>query len=85
MVYLGPIEMRHLKVKSPALRLAPVKAVSAYAKEQSGIPIAGTGAEASLAGDRRKQRDRRHKAQDAMLETRAGRDRRRAKSINISV
>jgi hypothetical protein len=89
MVYLGPIEMRHLRVKNPASRLAPAGAVSAYAKEAQEMVIGNATEERVYAPngvERRKSRqDRRNDPRDPMLETRAGRDRRKAKSINVSI
>lgn len=89
MVYLGPIEMRHQKVKNPAKRLAPAGAVSAYAKEARDLPIGDSPTDELMQApggiERRKNPDRRSDPRNPMLETRAGRDRRKAKSINVSI
>jgi len=89
MVYLGPIELRYQKVKNPATRLAPAGAVSAYAKEAHDMPIGGATDDVVTAPDgverRKSKKDRRGKGHNTLLETRAGRDRRKTKSINISI
>jgi hypothetical protein len=85
MVYLGPIEPRSLRVKNPNSP-SEVRAV-----EQSGASHAVVAREevppTMQPGfvERRKQ-DRRKNAKSAMLETRAGKDRRKGNpTISISV
>ena len=88
MVYLGPIVPRPVSVKAPS-RPSATTAMRAYAQEhknnersagldENGLPIAL---------DRRKQKDRRNKAKNSLLDSRAGRDRRKAHypPINISI
>jgi hypothetical protein len=89
MVYLGPVQPRPASVKVPT-RPAAIIAVTAYAKEQQkGNRSAGIDLIDPSGGvERRKQeRDRRNKSAAAILETRAGKDRRKAPqpSINISI
>ncbi len=87
MVYLGPIQPRPVSVKVPS-RPAATTAISAYANEQQKDDrSAGLDAIGAPDGvERRKQkRDRRHKAGAAILETRAGRDRRKSRQPSISV
>lgn len=83
MVYLGPIEPRSLKVKKPT----QVQAVSASAsvhrvEEQEPVPQFG-----EPGFIERRKGDRRQQSKNPMLETRAGKDRRKngAGSISISV
>lgn len=88
MVYLGPIQPRPVSVKAPS-RPATTTAVTAYAKEQqrgertamlNPLNVAPGGVE-------RRKEDRRNKNGQAIVETRAGRDRRKAPqtTINISI
>lgn len=89
MVYLGPIVPRPQPVKSP-VRPSSITAVRAYASDPHGADVDAApvvGAEPPTGIERRKE-DRRNKSSDPMLETRAGRDRRKAKRappINISI
>ena len=86
MVYLGPIQPRPASVKVPS-RPAAITAVSAYADEQQknarsagldgGMPPGGV--------ERRKKQDRRHKSAAPMVETRAGKDRRKSPQPSISI
>lgn len=90
MVYLGPITPRPQSVKTPT-RPTQVTAVQAYASEARGAAVDAAmpiGAEAPDGVERRKNDDRRNKSSDPLLETRAGRDRRKARQappINISI
>lgn len=87
MVYLGPIQPRPVSVKAPS-RPAATTAVSAYANEhQKDDRSAGLDAVGPPRGvERRKQQqDRRNKSGAAMLETRAGKDRRKSPQPSISV
>lgn len=87
MVYLGPIQPRPVSVKAPS-RLAATTAVSAYASENNRQECsAGLDAIGPPGGVERRKQDRRHKAGQPMVETRAGRDRRKAlqTTINISI
>jgi hypothetical protein len=87
MVYLGPIQPRPVSVKAPS-RPAATTAVSAYANEhQKDERSAGLDAIGPPGGvERRKQqRDRRNKSATAMLETRAGKDRRKSPQPSISI
>jgi len=86
MVYLGPIQPRPVSVKAPS-RPAATTAVSAYANEQhkddrsAGLDAVGP----PRAVERRKQQDRRNKSGAAILETRAGKDRRKSPQPSISI
>ncbi|HCS64985.1 MAG TPA: hypothetical protein DIW64_13460 [Cellvibrio sp.] len=87
MVYLGPIQPRPVSVKAPS-RPAATTAVSAYANEQQkGDRSAGLDAIGPPGGveRRRQQQDRRNKSAAAMLETRAGKDRRKSPQPSISI
>lgn len=87
MVYLGPVQPRPVSVKVPT-RPAAINAVTAYANEQQkGNRSAGIDLIGPPGGvERRKQeRDRRNKSAAAMLETRAGRDRRKSPQPSISI
>lgn len=88
MVYLGPIQPRPVSVKAPS-RPTTTTAVTAYAKEQQRgeraallSPLNG-----APGGIERRKEDRRNKNGQPMVETRAGRDRRKAPqtTINISI
>ncbi|WP_039913192.1 hypothetical protein [Cellvibrio mixtus] len=88
MVYLGPITPRPQPVKNPA-RPTSITPVRAYASDQHGIdvdaaPAIGVGPPGGV--ERRKQ-DRRSKSGEHLVETRAGKDRRKSPkpSINISI
>ncbi|WP_049629136.1 hypothetical protein [Cellvibrio sp. pealriver] len=88
MVYLGPINPRPQSVKTP-LRPSSVTAVRAYASDAHGAgvdaaPVVGVGPPGGV--ERRKQ-DRRSKSGEHLVETRAGKDRRKASqaSVNISI
>lgn len=89
MVYLGSVPPRPESVKAPS-RPTATTAVSAYAyQQQKNEPSAGHDAPTSLpvGVERRKQPDRRNKSGAPMLETRAGKDRRKSlqPSINVSI
>lgn len=87
MVYLGPIQPRPVSVKAPS-RPTATTAVSAYANEQQkGDRSSGLDAIGPPRGveRRRQQQDRRSKSAAAMLETRAGKDRRKSPQRSISV
>ncbi len=86
MVYLGPIQPRPVSVKAPS-RPTATTAVSAYANEhQKGDRSAGLDAIGPPGGvERRKQQDRRNKPGASLLETRAGKDRRKSPQPSISV
>lgn len=87
MVYLGPIELRHTRVKNNTYRLQPTTAVSPYGKGRN-LPIQPEIDEVSMAPDgiERRQQQRRNQGENPLLETRTGRDRRKSKpSINISI
>lgn len=86
MVYLGPIQPRPASVKVPS-RPAATTAVSAYANEQQknerSAGLDGTMPPGGI--ERRKQQDRRNKSGSPLLETRAGKDRRKSPQPSISV
>lgn len=87
MVYLGPIQPRPLSVKAPS-RPSATTAVTPYANEhQKDDRSAGLDAIGPPNGlERRKQNeDRRHKAGASILETRAGKDRRKSPLPSISI
>lgn len=87
MVYLGPVQPRPVSVKAPS-RPSATTAVNAYANEhQKGDRSAGLDAIGPPGGvERRKQQqDRRNKSGASMLETRAGKDRRKSPQPSISV
>lgn len=88
MVYLGPITSRPQSVKAPS-RPSSTTPVNPYAKDQHGAsvdaaPVIGVGPPNGI--ERRKQ-DRRSKSGDHLVETRAGKDRRKSTqtSVNISI
>lgn len=86
MVYLGPIQPRPVSVKAPS-RPAATTAVSAYAnehqKDERSIGLDAIGPPGGI--ERRKQQDRRNKSGAPMLETRAGKDRRKSPQPSISI
>jgi len=85
MVYLGPIQPRPISVKAPS-RPAATTAVSAYANEhQKDDHSAGLDAIGPPNGVERRKQDRRNKSGAAMLETRAGKDRRKSPQPSISI
>ena len=85
MVYLGPIQPRPISVKAPS-RPAATTAVSAYANEhQKDDHSAGIDAIGPPGGIERRKQDRRNKSGAAMLETRAGKDRRKSPQPSISI
>lgn len=87
MVYLGPIQPRPLSVKAPS-RPSATTAVSAYANDhQKDDRSAGLDAIGPPSGiERRKQQqDRRNKAGSSIIETRAGKDRRKSPQPSISI
>lgn len=88
MVYLGPITPRPQPVKSE-VRPSRITPVRAYASDQHGASVdAAPIVEGGPPGGReRRKEDRRNKSSDPMVETRAGRDRRKARQapINISI
>ncbi len=87
MVYLGPIQPRPVSVKMPS-RPTATTAVNPYANEhQKDGPSAGLDALGPPGGIERRKQDRRNKSRDHLVETRAGKDRRRSPqpSINISI
>lgn len=88
MVYLGPIIPRPQPVKTP-VRPTRITPVTAYASDAHGADVdAATVVVGPPEGRERRKEDRRNKSSDPMLETRAGRDRRKAKQappINISI
>ncbi len=83
MVYLGPIEPRSLKVNKPT-QVQSVAASSSVRRVEEQEPVPQFGEPGFV---ERRKGDRRQKSKNPMLETRAGKDRRRygAGSINISV
>lgn len=85
MVYLGPVEPRSLRVKnpnSPSEVRAVVQSNSSHAvASQEEVPPAHP-QEGFV--ERRKQ-DRRKNAKSALIETRAGKDRRKGAGSSISV
>lgn len=85
MVYLGPIQPRPASVKAPS-RPASTTAVTAYANEhQKDDHSAGLDAVGPPGGVERRKQDRRSKSGAAMLETRAGKDRRKSPQPSISI
>lgn len=85
MVYLGPIQPRPVSVKVPS-RPSATTAVSAYANEQKNERSAGLDGVMPPGGvERRKKQDRRNKSAAPMLETRAGKDRRKSPQPSISI
>ena len=85
MVYLGPIQPRPASVKAPS-RPASTTAVTAYANEhQKDDHSAGLEAVGPPGGVERRKQDRRNKSRAAMLETRAGKDRRKSPQPSISI
>jgi hypothetical protein len=85
MVYLGPIQPRPASVKAPS-RPTATTAVTAYANEhQKDDHSAGIDAVGPPGGVERRKQDRRNKSGAAMLETRAGKDRRKSPQPSISI
>lgn len=87
MVYLGPIELRHTRVKTHSYRQQPPTAINPYGKGRD-LPIHTETDEIMEApgGIERRRQDRRGQGEDPLLETRTGRDRRKSKvTINISI
>lgn len=88
MVYLGPIIPRPQPVKTP-IRPTRITPVQAYASDahSAGVDAAPAVGATPPNGIERRKEERRSKSSDPMLETRAGRDRRKAKQapINISI
>ncbi len=87
MVYLGPIQPRPVSVKMPS-RPTATTAVNPYANEhQKNEHSAGLDAIGPPGGIERRKQDRRNKSRDHLVETRAGKDRRKSPqpSINISI
>jgi|GEM_PF-554345 len=85
MVYLGPIQPRPLSVKAPS-RPSATTAVSAYADEhQKDDRSAGLDAIGPPKGVERRKQDRRNKPGASILETRAGKDRRKSPQPSISI
>ncbi|MCE3253514.1 MAG: hypothetical protein K0Q67_2534 [Cellvibrio sp.] len=88
MVYLGPIIPRPQPVKTP-VRPTRITSVQAYASDAHGADVDAAPAVGAAPpnGIERRKEERRSKSSDPMLETRAGRDRRKAKQapINISI
>lgn len=87
MVYLGPIQPRPVSIKAPS-RPSATTAVNPYANDhQKDDHSAGLDAIGPPGGvERRKQKqDRRNKTGAPMLETRAGKDRRKSKQPSISI
>lgn len=86
MVYVGPITPRPQPVKNPA-RPSSVTAVRAYASDPQGADVdaaapVGVG---PPGGVERRKGDRRNKSGDHLLETRAGKDRRKSTQASINV
>lgn len=89
MVYLGPIIPRPQPVNTP-VRPTRITPVQAYASDAHGADVDAAPAVSigPPGGKERRKEDRRSKSTDPMLETRAGRDRRKARQappINISI
>ncbi len=87
MVYLGPIQPRPVSVKMPS-RPTATTAVNPYANEhQKNEHSAGLDAIGPPGGIERRKQDRRNRSRDHLVETRAGKDRRKSPqpSINISI
>lgn len=86
MVYLGPINPRPERVKT-LLRPPNVTAVRAYASEAQGASVdaAPNMGVAAPGGIERRKQDRRNKTDQTILETRAGRDRRKAPQPKIDI
>lgn len=85
MVYLGPIQPRPQSVKVPS-RPTATTPVTPYANEhQKDDPSAGLVAVGPPGGIERRKQDRRSKSGAHLLETRAGKDRRRSPQPSISI
>lgn len=79
MVYLGPISTLSLTARS--------KAVKSYSPEQDmpvSKPVDST-VHVAPPVERRKAQDRRREQRDTLVETRAGRDRRKRPRIDVTV
>jgi hypothetical protein len=92
MLYLGPLETRQRLQQLASSRPQMTTAITAYAKNTKGSTIYGPLEEddvtvdlPSYNVDRRVSPDRRAKSDDPFLESRAGKDRRKTRRINISI
>lgn len=88
MVYLGPITPRPQPVKTP-VRASSITPVTPYANDQHGANVDAAPAlgVSPPGGIERRKQDRRNKSGEHLVETRAGKDRRKSPkpSINISI
>lgn len=86
MVYLGPIVPRPQPVKSP-VRPSSITPVTPYASDAhgAGVDAAEVVGATAPAGVERRKENRRSKSSDPLLETRAGRDRRKARHVPINI
>jgi hypothetical protein len=86
MVYLGPINRRPESLKTP-LRPSRVTAVRAYASEAQGAGVDAAPIESGGGPDgvERRKQDRRSKSGDHLVETRAGRDRRKSSRLSVNI
>jgi hypothetical protein len=93
MLYLGPLETRQRLQQLASSRPKTTTAITAYAKEVRGSTVyvthegeEGVTVNSSPSGvERRVNPDRRAKGDDPFLESRAGKDRRKSRRINISI
>jgi hypothetical protein len=92
MLYLGPLETRQRLQQLASSRPKTTTAISAYAKEVRGTTVYMTQEEEAATVnlppngvERRINPDRRAKSDDPFLESRAGKDRRKSRRINISI
>jgi len=90
MLYLGPLETRQRLQQLASSRPKATTAITAYAKENKGSTVFVEMEDdmtelPSYEVERRVSPDRRAKSDDPFLESRAGKDRRKTRRINISI
>jgi hypothetical protein len=92
MLYLGPLETRQRLQQLASSRPRTITAISPYAKELKGTTVyvsrdddEDVYLDPPYGIERRVNPDRRAKSDDPFLETRAGKDRRKARRPSISI
>lgn len=92
MLYLGPLETRQRLQQLASSRPKTTTAITAYAKDSKGstvyVPLEEDDVTTELPSynvERRVNPDRRANSDDPFLESRAGKDRRKSRRINISI
>jgi hypothetical protein len=90
MLYLGPIDARHTRIKNSTNKPQAVMSSGAFQRELAQwhtphAPLVVEQEKPALEMDRRQGEERRCEPRDPLLETRVGRDRRGAKNKRISI